>query len=78
MKPEEIKAELVRRKISVSEIAQRDGCSVVQVTRCIKGDGLYARTRETIADAIEMPVEKVFTKDHPKPKRRVKAVISTA
>lgn len=74
MKPEEIKAELVRRKISVSEIARRDGCSVVQVTRCINGDGLYSRTRETIADAIEKPVEKVFTRHHPKPKRRAKVV----
>jgi hypothetical protein len=59
-------------KVFLSSLKERD-----DNPHCIKGDGLYSRTRETIADAIEKPVEKVNSRHHPKRKRRAKAVIST-
>jgi hypothetical protein len=78
MKPTEIKAELVRRNIKVTEIARRVECDPAQVTRCINGDGLYLRTREIIASAINKPVSQVFNRHHPKPKRSAKATASAA
>ena len=69
MKPEEIKADLVRKGISLRRVADLAECSPQQVTMCIKGNGLYQNVREVIAVLLGKPVNKIFNSHHPKPKR---------
>ncbi len=70
MKPEEIKADLIRRSVSLREIAALAGCSPSQVSMCISGNGLYQNVREVIAVKLGKPVSKIFNTNHPKPKRK--------
>ncbi len=69
MKPEEIKADLIRKGITLRQIAVIAECSPQQVTMCIKGKGLYQNVREVIGVLLVKPVNKIFNSHHPKPKR---------
>lgn len=70
MKPKEIKAELIRRGVSLREIALLANCPPSQVSMCINGDGLYQTVREVVSVKLEKPVKKIFNTNHPKPKRK--------
>lgn len=69
MKPEEIKADLIRKRTTLREIAVLADCSPSQVSMCIAGNGLYQNVREVIALKLGKPVNKIFNIHHPKPKR---------
>lgn len=69
MKPEEIKADLIRKNISLREIAILAECSPPQVSMCVNGNGLYQKVREAIAIKLGKPVNKIFNDHHPKSKR---------
>ncbi len=70
MKPLEIKAEITRKGITFTDIADAAGCSVQEVSMCISGERLYMPIREFVAKALNKEVDKVFNKHHPKPKRK--------
>lgn len=70
MKPREIKAELINKGIKLTDIADKSDSSLSEVSRCISGNGLYLHIRDVIAKVLGKPVNKIFTKDHPKPKRK--------
>lgn len=70
MKSLEIKAELIRKGHSLTDIANEAGITVSQVSQCISGEGRYERIREIIARRLGKTVDQVFAKDHlkkPKP-----------
>jgi lambda repressor-like predicted transcriptional regulator len=69
VKPNEIKAELIKNGVTLREVADQAECLPSQVTMCINGNGLYQRVREVIAGILNKPVNRVFTTHHPKPKR---------
>lgn len=73
MKPEEIKADLIRKSITLREIAVLAECSPSQVSMCISGNGLYQNVREVIAVKLKKPVDKIFNSHHPKPKRVIRS-----
>ena len=75
MKPNEIKAEIIRNGLSYTEIAAEAGRSVQQVSMCVRGDGLYQKIREIIARRLKQKVDDVFAADHPK--RKVRGVNPT-
>ena len=60
MKPNEIKAALVLRGITVTSIARSLGVVRPNVSQTIGGIRRTARIRQAIADAIELPVRQVF------------------
>lgn len=68
MKPLDIKAEIIRRGLSITDIANEAGATVSEVSRCISGDGLYLRIREIIARRIGKKVADVFAENHPQSK----------
>jgi len=70
MKPNEIKAELTRRGLSLTEIAADTNCTVPQISMCISGDRIYPRIRVAIAAKLGRSVDKVFGRHHPKPQRQ--------
>jgi lambda repressor-like predicted transcriptional regulator len=73
MKPLEIKAEIIRRGFSLTEIADDAGCSVPELSMCISGERLYVRLRRIIAKKLGKKVDDVFSKHHPQPKTRHKS-----
>lgn len=68
MTPAEIKAELIRRGISMTEIAHETGTSVPEVSMCISGAKLYYKIRKHIARRPGRKITDVFAGDHPQPK----------
>lgn len=75
MKPREIKADLIRKGVTLKDIADEAGCSLSQVSMCISGNGLYLNVRELIAKALNKKVHEIFNKDHPQPKRKHVAMV---
>lgn len=76
MKPREIKADLIRKGISLQDIADKAGCSLPQVSMCISGNGLYMHVRELIAKSLDKEIHEIFNKHHPKPKRKSSQVLA--
>lgn len=71
MKPQEIKAELIRKNLTLTGIADALGCTIQEVSMCISGGGLYQKIRDAIAAHLEKPVNEVFNDPaHPSPKRK--------
>lgn len=70
MKPNEIKAEIMRRGLSLTSIAAEAKCTMPEISMCISGDRIYPRIRRIIASRLGKPVERVFGRHHPQPKRR--------
>jgi hypothetical protein len=70
VKPREIKAELIRKDIPLTDIANEAESSLSEVSRCISGKGLYMNIRNIIALRLNKEVHEVFNKYHPKPKRK--------
>lgn len=70
MTPNEIKAALVLKGISLTDIAERAGSSVSEVSRCISGDGIYLKIRKVIARQLKRSLADVFAEHHPEPKKR--------
>lgn len=68
MKPREIKAEIIRKGLSLTDIANEAESSVAEVSRCISDDGLYLKIRKVIAKKLGLSVKKVFA-DHRQPRR---------
>jgi len=68
----EIKAELIIKGVSFTDIAAEAHCSVPQVSMCINGNGLYLKVREIVARKLGKKVKDVFTSNHPAPKRKTK------
>lgn len=60
MKPNEIKSELVLRKITATDLAKQIGVSRPFVSMTIAGDRKTRRIQEAIAKAIGKPIEEVF------------------
>lgn len=69
MTPNEIRAELLRRGINLTMIADDEGCTVPQLSMCIGGSRIYPELREAIADRLKKPVGSIFGRHHPNPKR---------
>lgn len=61
MKPEEIKAELVRRKIKSREIANEAKVSAPLVSLVISGKTFNKNVQSIISQKIGLPIEKVFS-----------------
>lgn len=70
MTPNEIRAELTKRGLSLTTIAADADCTVPEISMCISGDRIYPQIREVIASKIGRSVSRVFGKHHPKPKRQ--------
>ena len=71
MTPTEIKANLMLKGKSLTDIAGEADCSLSQVSMCIKGNGLFQNVREIIANHLGKKVHEIFNDDcHPKPKRK--------
>jgi lambda repressor-like predicted transcriptional regulator len=66
--PNEIKAELVRKGISMTAIADETGTSVQEVSMCIRGNGIYQKIRKRIAKKLGRKVSDIFASHHPQPK----------
>lgn len=64
MKPNEIRAALVLRGITVTSIADRVGAKRPNVSMVISGARPTQRIRAAIAEAIGKPVDKVFPPDN--------------
>jgi predicted transcriptional regulator len=60
MKPNEIRAELVLRKITLVSIAKKLGIAVPSVSQVLVRKRTTAYVREAIAEAINKPVSEVF------------------
>lgn len=60
MTPADRKAELVRRGVTVSAIARRIGRTQGHVSNVLAGRRRAAVVEQAIADALGMPVERVF------------------
>ena len=60
MKPEEIKAALIIKRVSQTEIARQAGCSRALVSAVINGDRTNRDIRIRIAKAIEKKTATVF------------------
>lgn len=58
--PQDRKAELVRRRKKITQIAQETGYSQPYVSDVIAGNRRSARIEQAVADAIGMPVNDVF------------------
>lgn len=69
MKPNDIRAEIMRRGLSLTSIAADAKCTVPEISMCISGDRIYPHIRRVIAECLEKPVKKVFGRHHPQPKR---------
>lgn len=67
MEPREIKAELIRKGISLTSIAATAGTSRAAVSMCISGNGLKLRIRAIIAKKLGKKVSDVFGEHHPQP-----------
>lgn len=70
MKPNEIRAEIIRRGLSLTKIAEKAGCSVPEISMCISGTRIYPSIRRVIARQLGRRVTDVFGKHHPQPKVR--------
>jgi lambda repressor-like predicted transcriptional regulator len=68
MKPAEIKAELTRRDLQLTDIAAAAGVLLPEVSYCIGGSRIYPEIRKVIAAKLGLPLHKVFGKYHPQPK----------
>lgn len=60
MEANDIRAEMVRRKITVVSIAKKLGIAQPSVSQVISRKKHTSYVRQAIADAIELPVEEVF------------------
>jgi predicted transcriptional regulator len=60
MKANDIRAELVRRNISMVSVARSIGVSQPAVSQIISGKKTSSRIRQAIAKAIGKPVDEVF------------------
>jgi lambda repressor-like predicted transcriptional regulator len=60
MRPEVVKANLIRKKIKMREIAAEAGCSPTAVTLVIQRKSVSKRIREIIADKIKYDYERVW------------------
>lgn len=58
--PLDRKAELVRKGLSMSDVARQLGLSANHVSKVIAGERRSPRVERAVADAIGKPVEKVF------------------
>jgi lambda repressor-like predicted transcriptional regulator len=70
LKPQEIKAEIMRRGLSLTSIAAEADCTLPEISMCITGYRIYPRIRRIIASRLGKPVERIFGRHHPQPKRR--------
>jgi len=69
--PTEIKANLLLKGKSLTDIKSEAGCSIQEVSMCISGKGLYQHVREIIAKYLGLEVHEIFNDIcHPKPKQR--------
>lgn len=76
MKPREIKADLIRKGLTLTSIADELGCTKQEVSMCISGGGLYQKIRDAIANHLDKPVSEIFNDHaHPKPKRKRSATV---
>lgn len=69
MQRREIKAEIIRQGLSLTDIANEAGTSVQEVSMCLSGDGLYLKIRKIIAKKLGKSLEEVFGDEYPQPKR---------
>jgi len=60
MKPNQIRAELIRRNITGAEIAQKAGCSKQYVSAIIHRSRTNSAIELMIAEAIGKPIDEVF------------------
>lgn len=60
MTPSDRKAELVRRRRTITEIAASLGVSIAHVSMVVSGQRRSARIEQAVADAVEKPVAEVF------------------
>lgn len=60
MKPNEIRAELIRHNVKVTNIAKSLGLKHPNVSRVIAGDRPTKRIRVAIAEAINKPVSEIW------------------
>jgi len=60
METQDIRAELVRRKISIKTIASQLGVTSPSVSQVISRKAVSAKIRKAIAQAINKPVQEVF------------------
>lgn len=61
MKPNEIRAALLLKNITLAEIAKQLGVHRPHISAVIYGNRPTRYVREAIAKAIDLPVEQVFT-----------------
>ena len=65
MKPNEIRSELVRHKITGAEIAKKSGCSKQYVSAIIHRLRTNSAIELLIAEAIRKPIDEVFPPTKP-------------
>lgn len=60
--PQDRKAELVRKGLSMSDVARQLDLSLNHVSKVIAGERRSPRVEQAVAELIGMPVTKVFPK----------------
>ena len=60
MEPNEIRAEMVRRKVTVVSIAKSLGVRQPNVSQVIYGVRPTRRIRQAIADSIDRPIDEIW------------------
>ena len=60
MEPNEIRAELVRRGITVTNIARQEAVSQPYISQHLSGVRKSSRIRRAIAEAIDRPVHEIW------------------
>lgn len=70
MKPQEIRAEMIRRGIGRDAIAKEANCTPPEISMCISGARIYPHIRQVIARHLGKPVDRVFGRHHPKQRRK--------
>lgn len=58
--PQDRKAELLRKGLSMSDVARELGISAHHISRVVAGERRSPRVEQAIADAIGLPVADVF------------------
>ncbi len=70
LKPNQIKAEILRQGFSQKELAAEFGVSKSQLSQLINGHRIYPELRKQLARKLRKSVKSVFGQHHPKASRR--------
>lgn len=69
MTPNEIRAAIIRKGSSLTELALEANCTLPEISMCVSGERIYPNIRQVIARKLGKPIERIFAKHHPQPKK---------